>query len=67
MADITNHDAWEKGKKVFEIEELNMLIATMHLRKDSLSNKNFINMPRKQHLFISFIVRMKSLPNSSLV
>ncbi len=67
MVDITSQDVWEKGKKVFEIEELDMLIVAMHLRKDSLSIENFINMPREQHVFISFITRMKSLRNGSLV
>jgi len=33
---------------------------------DSLSIKDFINMP-KEHVFISLLARMKSLPNGRLV
>jgi hypothetical protein len=67
MVDITSQEEQEKGKKVFEIEELNMVIATMHLGEDSLSIEDFINMPREQHVFISLIATMKSLPNGILV
>jgi hypothetical protein len=67
MVDITSEYKWEKGKKVLEIEELNMVIATMHLGEDSLSIEDFINMPRKQHVFISLIATIKSLPNGILV
>jgi hypothetical protein len=64
--DITSQDEWEKGKKVHEIEELNMVIATMNLGEDSLSIEDLINMPR-EHVFISLIATMKSLPNGILI
>jgi hypothetical protein len=67
MVDITSQYEWEKGKKEHEIEDLNMLIDAMHLRKNSLSIEHFINLPGEQHVFISLIVRMKSLPNGNLV
>jgi hypothetical protein len=67
MVDITSQNEWEKCKKVLEIEEQNMVIAAMHLGEDSLSIEDFINMPRKQHVFISLIATMKSLPNGILV
>jgi hypothetical protein len=67
MVDIISQDKREKGKKVLEIEELNMVIVAMHLGEDSLSIKDFINMPREQHVFISLITTMKSLPNGILV
>ncbi len=44
-----------------------MVIATMHLGEDTLSIEDFINMPKEQHVFISLIATMKSLPNGILV
>jgi hypothetical protein len=44
-----------------------MVIVAMHLGEDSLSIEDFINMPREEHVFISLIATMKSLPNGILV